>query len=166
MTHSAATTSRTLARPRRRRALRDNPGRGRRSGVPGRRDSECQLRRQRDHLENLLTISDGRVCLLVLKSVLTSLCRGPHPSAVNVTLPEFAAERRRASSTALVVRSQLLIDIFCRQGAQQQTHLPPPSTDCTDEQTDGRTPDRYVDSAPLTMRTASIMPKAPHITFY
>jgi len=36
-----------------------------------------------------------------------------------VTLTAYAAERRHAR------RPQLSIDIFCPQGAQQQTRLPP-----------------------------------------
>ena len=52
-----------------------------------------------------------------------------------------------------------MIDIFCPHGAQQQTRQPPLllSIDGTDKQTDRRTPDRYVDRAPHTLRTASII---------
>jgi len=39
----------------------------------------------------------------------------PRPSAVNITLPAFAAERRR----------NLSIDIICPWGAQQQTRRTP-----------------------------------------
>jgi len=45
-------------------------------------------------------------------------------SAVNMTLPAFAAERRAADpgcGTAAAVRPALSIDIFCTYGAQQQT---------------------------------------------
>jgi len=66
-------------------------------------------------------------------------------SALSVSLthlPAFAAERRRRTrrSTALTTRLQLLIDISCPQGAQQQTHRPPLllSIDGTDGRTDGR----------------------------
>jgi len=38
-----------------------------------------------------------------------------------VALPEFAAERQRACSTAPAQLPQLSIDISCTQGAQQQT---------------------------------------------
>jgi len=44
-------------------------------------------------------------------------------SAVNMTLPAFAAERRAAAPgcAAAAGRSALSIDIFCAYGAQQQT---------------------------------------------
>jgi len=55
------------------------------------------------------------------------VCVEPPPSALNVTIPAFAAKRQRNFSTAPAARSQ---------GAQQQTRQPP-SIDRTD--TDGRT---------------------------
>jgi len=57
-----------------------------------------------------------------------------------MTLPAFAAERRRACSTAPSVRLQLLIDISYPQGAQQQTRRPPLLLliDGTDRRTDKR----------------------------
>jgi len=59
-----------------------------------------------------------------------------------VTLTAYAAERRRAR------RPQLSIDIFCPQGAQLQTRLPPlplsidGTVGRTDERTDARPLDR------------------------
>jgi len=49
-------------------------------------------------------------------------------SAVNMTLPAFAAERRAADpgcSAAAAGRPVLSIDIFCAYGAQQQTRRTP-----------------------------------------
>jgi len=57
------------------------------------------------------------------------VCVQPSIAATNVSLPAFAAERRRLLS----------IDISCPPGAQQQTRRT--------GQTDGRTPDRYIDAA-------------------
>jgi len=57
------------------------------------------------------------------------VCVQPSTAATNVSLPAFAAERRRLLS----------IDISCPPGAQQQTRRT--------GQTDGRTPDRYIDAA-------------------
>ena len=58
-------------------------------------------------------------------------------SAVNMTLPAFAAERRAADpgcGAAAAGRPAASIDIFCAYGAQQQTRRTPllPSTDGTD----------------------------------
>jgi len=47
-------------------------------------------------------------------------------SAVNMTLPAFAAECRAAAPgcvAAAAGRPALSIDIFCTYGAQQQTHF-------------------------------------------
>jgi len=59
---------------------------------------------------------------------------------VCVLLPAFAAERRRACSTAYSARPQLSIDITCPQGAQQQTRWQPLmlSIDGTDRRTDAQ----------------------------
>jgi len=48
-------------------------------------------------------------------------------SAVNMTLPAFAAERRAAAPGcgAAAGRPALSIDIFCAYGAQQQTRRTP-----------------------------------------
>jgi len=49
-------------------------------------------------------------------------------SAVNMTLPAFAAERCAAASgcgATAARRAALSIDIFCAYGAQQQTHHTP-----------------------------------------
>ena len=58
-------------------------------------------------------------------------------SAVNMTLPAFAAERRAADpgcGATAAGRPALSIDIFCAYGAQQQTRRTPllRSTDGTD----------------------------------
>jgi len=51
------------------------------------------------------------------------------------------------------------VDISCRQGPWQQTRRPPLllSIDVTDRRTDRRTPNRYIDPVPHTMRAASII---------
>jgi len=51
----------------------------------------------------------------------------PRPSAVNITLPAFAAERRRLLS----------IDISCPWRAQQQTRRTPLPISGTDRRADG-----------------------------
>ena len=60
-----------------------------------------------------------------------------------MTLPAFAAERRRACScsTALAACPHLSINISCPHGVQKQTRRPPLllSIDGTDRRTDGRT---------------------------
>jgi len=74
----------------------------------------------------------------------------PPPSAVNVTLPAYAAAERRAAAQLLLSdgacctapearRPQLSIDISCPDGTQQQIRGPTllPSIDGTDRQTDG-----------------------------
>jgi len=79
-----------------------------------------------------------------------------------MTLPAFATERRAAASLLLSApgtryrRLQLSIDISHSHGVQQQK---PAGHRCccrTMGQTDGRTPDRYTDPAPHTVRAASI----------
>ena len=67
----------------------------------------------------------------------------PPTLAVNVTLSAFAAERRRL----------LLVDNSCRRDAQQQTRRRPLLL--SSDETDGRTLDRYTDSAPHTLPAAS-----------
>ena len=68
-----------------------------------------------------------------------------------MTLPAFAAERRRLLST----------DISCPRGAQQQTGRTPLLLSIdgsgTDRRTDGRTLDRFIDVAPHIVRAVSIM---------
>jgi len=60
-----------------------------------------------------------------------------------MTLPAFAAERRRLLHSAAAAAGrpavQQSIDISCAPGAQQQTHRTPllRSTDGTDRRTDG-----------------------------
>ena len=81
------------------------------------------------------------------------LCVEPPPSALNVTLPAFAAESRRPHPRARIYRSISVADA----GDQQQTRRPPLllSIDGTDRWTDGQTPDRYIDPAPHVLRAAS-----------
>jgi len=64
-----------------------------------------------------------------------------------MTLRAFAAERRHPSS----------INISCPRGAQQQTRRRPLllSIGGTDKRADGRTLERYIDSAPRPMRAVS-----------
>ena len=79
-------------------------------------------------------------------------------SALSVSLthlPAFAAERWRRTrrSTALTTRLQLLIDISSHRALSSK----PTDRRCCCRsmgQTDGRTPDRYIDSAVYTMRAA------------
>jgi len=81
-----------------------------------------------------------------------SVCVESHSSALNVTLLTFAAERRRACSTAPAA-----IDRYSGpQGTKQQTRRLPLLLliDGTDRRIDGRRPDRYIDSAPHSMRAA------------
>jgi len=76
------------------------------------------------------------------------VCVEPPPSALNVTLPAFAAERRRACNTAPAAHPQLSIDISYLQGAQLQTRWPPlllsidGADRVIDRRTDGRTDGR------------------------
>jgi len=73
-------------------------------------------------------------------------------SAVNVTLPAFAAERRAAAPCCGARRPPLSIDISCPHGAQQQTcRTPLLRSDGTDGRTDRQTPDRCTDRAPHTV---------------
>jgi len=77
-----------------------------------------------------------------------------------MTLPAFAAEHRAADlgcGAAAAGCPALSINIFCAYGAQQQTRRTPllRLTDGTDWLTDRRTPDRFIDPAPHTMRTVS-----------
>jgi len=82
-------------------------------------------------------------------------------SAVNMALPAFAAEHRAAARWAPgVCRCQSISP--ASTGAQQQTRRTPllRSNDGTnrrtDGETDGRTPDRYIDPAPHTVRAVPI----------
>jgi len=86
----------------------------------------------------------------------------PRSSAVNMTLPAFAAKRRAAAPLLLGARRPpLSIDISCPHGAQQQTRRTPMlmSSDGrrTDGQTDRRAIDRSIDPAPHTMRPVWIL---------
>jgi len=63
--------------------------------------------------------------LLCVSRKTIQVCDESPLSAHNMTLTAFAAERRRACSTAPEARPQPLIDISCPQGAQQQTRWPP-----------------------------------------
>jgi len=70
----------------------------------------------------------------------SQVCVNPRSSALNMTLPAFAAERRRLQLMP-PVRPQLSIDVSCPPDAQQQTHQPPLllSIDGTDRRTNERT---------------------------
>jgi len=67
-------------------------------------------------------------------------------SAVNVTLPAFAAERRAAGCSAAAA-GRAATDISCPQGAQQQTRR----TLLSIEETDSS-----IDPAPDTTTTVSV----------
>jgi len=76
-----------------------------------------------------------------------------------MALPAFAAEHRRLQHGARSAPAAIDVDISCRQGPRQQTRRPPLllSIDVTGRRTDRRTPNRYIDPVPHTMRAASIM---------
>jgi len=76
--------------------------------------------------------TDTPIAILLTLTQGEGVCVESPPSALNTTLPAFAAEA----------------------GAQQQTHRPPLllSIGGTDIRTDGRTPERYVDPAPRWRR--------------
>ena len=86
----------------------------------------------------------------------TSLCSasyvGCQRDTARVCCSAPAPATRRTCCTALS------IDISCSQGAQQQTHCTPLllSMDRTDRRTDGRTLDRFIDSAAHTIWAVSI----------
>ena len=82
------------------------------------------------------------------------VCFEPPPSALKVTLPAFAAERRRLQHGARSCRSTY--------PACMALSSKPAGRRCCcrlTRQTDGRTLDRYIDPAPHTMRAASIIEK-------
>jgi len=95
---------------------------------------------------------------------LKQVCVQPSPSAVNVTLPAFAAERRAAAGlllrasaccTTIAARLQLHIDLLhAGRSAANPPHAAA-AVDRWDRQIDRRTLDRYTDPAPHTMRTAA-----------
>jgi len=74
-----------------------------------------------------------------------------------MTLPAFAAQRRAAAPGCGAVaagRPALSIDIFARTALSSK----PAARRCSVRlmgQTDGRTPDRFIDPAPHTMRAVS-----------
>jgi len=77
----------------------------------------------------------------------------PPPSALAMTLPAFAAERRRRS-TPPAARLQLSSDMSCPQGAQHSGANTPAAVAAVgrwDRRTDGRTLDRYIDPAPRAL---------------
>jgi len=83
--------------------------------------------------------------------VVKRVCVEPPPSVIDVTLPAIAAGRWRACSTAPAAIDRYLLP----QRAQQQTRRH--RCWCRSMgQTDGhgRTPDRYIDPVPHTMRAA------------
>jgi len=81
-----------------------------------------------------------------------TICVEPSPSALNT----FAAKRGLQAC-------QLSIDICCRR---PRSAANPPAdaaaVDRWDRQTDGRTPDRYIDLAPRTMRRRQLAGEISH----
>jgi len=75
----------------------------------------------------------------------------PPTAAVNVTLLAFAAERRAAGRPQPVAADRYLLP------SGHQAANPPHAAAAvdTDGQTDGRTPDRHIDFAPLAMRSVN-----------
>ena len=101
-------------------------------------------------LINLLTY----LYLLGYKQLKSSqVCSEPPPSALNMTLSVFGAKRRLgACSTALAAIDQYLLQILALS-SKPAGHL------CccrSTGQTHGRTPGRYIDPAPHTMRAVPI----------
>jgi len=78
----------------------------------------------------------------------------PPPSALDATLPAFAAESRRLQHGARSCRLISAADDCDQQQTRGAPQLLQPN-DGTDRLTDGRTTDRYKNPAPHTMRTAS-----------
>ena len=76
----------------------------------------------------------------------TQVCVEPRPSALNKTLPAFAAKRG--------CMQHISIDICCRRPLSSKQLHAAAAVDRRDRQTNGRTSDRYIDPAPRTMRTA------------
>jgi len=71
-----------------------------------------------------------------------------------MTLATFTAVRRAAAPLLLGARRPpLSIDISCLHGVQQQTRRTPLLLSNDGTQTDGWTPDRFIDSASHTMRS-------------
>jgi len=86
------------------------------------------------------------------------VCVEPRPSALDMTLPAFAAERRRRVPA---------IDRYLLQ-APALSSKPAARRCCsrsTEGRTDGRTPDRYIDPAPHTMRMAASIRSGPWARF-
>jgi len=95
------------------------------------------------------------------------VCVQPPPSAVNITLPTFAAEHHAAAPlllragtccTAPNASLQLLINISCQQGTKQQTRRMLLLLLLINE-TDRWTPDHYTDPVLHIMQAASITSK-------
>jgi len=95
---------------------------------------------------------------------LKQVCVQPPPSAVSVTLPAFAAERRAAAGlllsagaccTTIAARLQLHIDLLHAGCSAANPPHAAAAVDRWDRQIDRRTLDRYTDPAPHTMRTAA-----------
>jgi len=82
--------------------------------------------------------SDLHFCAYILKQV----CIQPRSSAVNVTLPAYAAERGACCMARAARHRQASIDITCPQGTQQQTRRT--SLLLSIDGTDRRTLDRFM----------------------
>ena len=78
------------------------------------------------------------------------VCVEPRPSGLNMTLPAYAAERRRLQ---LFDRYLLQAPALSSKPAARRRCCR--STGQTDGRTDGRTPDSYIDPASLAMRAAA-----------
>ena len=101
--------------------------RGGDAGVPGLDDGVRSVRICVEFVQSLYVLMDSATGQLfeVKRSIHQRVCVQPRPSAVDMTLPAVAAERRRLLSIA----------VFCPRGAQQQTRRTPPmllSIDGTD----------------------------------
>ena len=89
--------------------------------------------------------SPQRRSRLYTRQLKQQVCVEPRPSAVNMTLPAYATERRAAAQLLLAARrTPSSIDISCPRRAQQQTRRTLLSIDGTDRRTDRQT-DRQTD---------------------
>jgi len=81
----------------------------------------------------------------------------PRPSAVNKTLPAFAAERRAVTPLLLSAGARYRSTSRARGRSAANPPHTAAAVDRWDRRTDGRTLDRFIDPAPHTTRAGSII---------
>ena len=122
-------------------------------------DDFCEFRIQRNWYSFLSAVSgiklvnDAVLTSQIVTFLKASLCR-----ASFVGSQHDATRICRWALASASLRRLLSIDIACQKGAQQQTRRPPLLL-ATDERTDGRTPERYIDPAPHDARATSTASK-------